>query len=155
METTVASTIAVILCFLCGKDVPPGHRCVLKKLDEDPILSLKELLEEKYSSGTVHHLLHHQQNIVVCKGRCHNTLKKLVKLKKDLAEIKTEITSKLDHHQLGEESLNQSNSELTSPPYELRTQLDTPTRRVIAQSYSTDSPVVSVSHNCFLYLCIK
>jgi hypothetical protein len=34
---------------------------------------------------------------------------------------------------------------MTSPPqYELKTQLDTPARKVIAQSYPTDSPVVSV-----------
>ena len=65
-------------CFVCNVDVSPKSRVYFKRMAEEPMESIREILAEKYSDEQIVEVLGKEP--IVCRGKCNTILKKLMKL---------------------------------------------------------------------------
>lgn len=134
------SVMAEHTCALCDSVVLAGKRHFLKNSEAEPVLSFKNLLLRWYSTEDVDRFF--VNRVVVCKGPCLSTLKKLAKLQKDLSDLENEVKEKMDkgfmHHS--------STQIACSPVRRGRRNVDILEGNIINRTVSLDdSPVVSVS----------
>lgn len=83
----------VHFCILCNKVPQPQKRAYFRNVTEEPLLSLKELLNKHYGEQEVLRCL--EEPVVLCKGACQTLLKKLFKLKQDLQSLEKDVIEKM------------------------------------------------------------
>lgn len=82
-------------CILCSNVTQPQKRVYMyfKNLREEPLLTLKELLNKHYVEEEVVRCL--KEPVVLCKGPCQRLLKKLAKVKQDLQSLEKDVIEKM------------------------------------------------------------
>ena len=80
------------VCIYCNVATQPKKRTYFKDLHEEPLLSLKELLQKHHPEDKVLDCL--KEPVICCKGACQTSIRKLSRLKHELQAIESEIVGK-------------------------------------------------------------
>lgn len=126
-------------CLLCHSSINPGNRAFLKQKEHlvKQILNFLDYEENKDAEKFI-------ENQFVCRGKCLGNLNRLVKLRKELSEVEKEVRERIrpaiEDHLCSMEPVAVSGARTRSSRDTV-----TPTRQVVKQMVSNESPVVSVS----------
>lgn len=124
-------------CFLCNNETQPQKRVYLRNLTEEPLVSLKNLLVQHHSEEEVQKCL--KEQIVLCKGACVTSIRKLSKLKQELIVLENDIVNKLCVR------FETERDDEDPPPIIMRTDLSTLERDTLSLTIAEGTPCVSVS----------
>ena len=81
-------------CLFCGELIPPGSRAYLKTREEE-VKHVIGILKDKYLfSQSEDNFTKFLKDGVMCRKKCLNILSKLVKLKKEIEALESDVVEK-------------------------------------------------------------